>query len=237
MRPARRFSIKHFLVVSAFCAAALPLVNSEAVGQSIPPITISSSVPNELNPSNGGAPMATPEQASAFAWQEFIALNWPAGPQEGKPGQRDTPSSHVGLVTPRRLGLLVWQTLRHKVEIFPGNYKAYLGSYPPQAIPVPTGDASLGYDALPVYSYSTAYCGLRPSKKTIRHRGSISTRPTRLRSTVCLPALWTQDSSTGNSFAATDPLPRQGKQVAICVRRRAIVRRQIRMKQWWWCYP
>src|SRR5271170_1700544 len=64
-----------------------------AVAQAPPAITMDSSVPSELNPSNGGAPMARPDQAAAFAWQEFIALNWPAGSQTGLPNQRDTPSS------------------------------------------------------------------------------------------------------------------------------------------------
>jgi hypothetical protein len=49
------------------------------------PITIGSAVPSELNPTGGGAPAATMQQAAAFAWQEFIALNWPAAPQTGQP--------------------------------------------------------------------------------------------------------------------------------------------------------
>ena len=73
----------------------LPLLAGPAQAQSGPPITPSSrKVPSELNPpfsnGKGGAPAATPAQAAAFAWQEFIALNWPAGAQTGKSGQRDT---------------------------------------------------------------------------------------------------------------------------------------------------
>lgn len=60
--------------------APKPVAETERLGASAPagaiPITISSSVPNELNESGGGAPKATMQQAAAFAWQEFVALNW-----------------------------------------------------------------------------------------------------------------------------------------------------------------
>src|SRR6476646_295649 len=86
--------------IISLASVVLALSPWQAAGQSSSPITISSSVPNELNPpfnpgppSSGGAPAATPEQAVAFAWQEFIAVNWPAGPQNGQPNQRETPSS------------------------------------------------------------------------------------------------------------------------------------------------
>ena len=126
-----------------------------------PQITVSSSVPSELNPpfvqgppSSGGAPAATPAQAAAFAWQEFIALNWPAGPQQGVPGQRDTPSSTYKLGDPAYTGPLVWETFRGKVEIFPGNVNPFM-VVPPPGYPGPAGDKSFGYDATPVYNYST----------------------------------------------------------------------------------
>ena len=44
-------------------------------------INVSPSLPSDIA---GGAPTATLQQAAAFAWQEFIALNWPA-----MAGQRD----------------------------------------------------------------------------------------------------------------------------------------------------
>jgi hypothetical protein len=127
----------------------------QAAGQSGPPITVSASVPSELNPpfvagppSSGGAPAASPEQASAFAWQEFIALNWPAGPQTGQPGQRDTPSSTCKFGDPSRdCQLLVWETMRAKAEIFPGD------GNPPHGYTGSTAATSWGYDSLPVYNY------------------------------------------------------------------------------------
>jgi hypothetical protein len=148
-------------------AASLSAFAGEATGQTAPPITISSSVPAELNPpfvpgppSTGGAPAATPEQASSFAWQEFIALNWPAGPQEGKPNQRDTPSLTCKFGDPApECALLVWETLRHKVEVFPGNGQGMFGVVPPPGYAGSTKADSWGYDALdnngrPMYNYA-----------------------------------------------------------------------------------
>ena len=125
-----------------------------------PQIIVTSTVPSELNPpfkhgnpSSGGAPEATPDQAAAFAWQEFIALNWPAGPQAGKPGQRDTASTTVKFGDPNYTGPLTWETFRSKVEIFPGNVNPFK-VVPPPGYPGPNGDKSFGYDALPVYNYN-----------------------------------------------------------------------------------
>jgi hypothetical protein len=119
------------------------------------PITISSSVPSELNPSAGGAPTATMQQASAFAWQEFIALNWPAVAQTGGVvnnayvAQRDVPDNSCKFGDPKCTGPVVWETFRGKVEIFPGS------GNPPGFPMVAQGDTSFGYDALPAYNYAS----------------------------------------------------------------------------------
>jgi hypothetical protein len=123
------------------------------------------SPPSELNSQGGGAPKATFDQAADFAWQEFIALNWPAGPQQGNPGQRETPSSTCRFGDPACTGPLVWQTFRGKVEIFPGNASQFKYQ-PPPGYPGPKGDKSFGYDALPVYNYSTAIPACDNSQKT-----------------------------------------------------------------------
>ncbi|HEY0327657.1 MAG TPA: hypothetical protein VGC77_01040 [Rhodopseudomonas sp.] len=120
-----------------------------------PPIVVSSNLPSELNPpfaagppSSGGAPAATPAQAAAFAWQEFIALNWPAGPQQGQNNQREAPSSSCKFGDPgSNCSLLVWETLRGKVEIFPGD------GNPPPGYTGSTAATSWGYDQTPVYNY------------------------------------------------------------------------------------
>lgn len=123
----------------------------KAVKNAVPtvPITVSSTVPGELNASGGGAPSATLAQAAGFAWQEFIALNWPAVQQTGAQGQRDTPDTHCKFGDPSCTGPLVWETFRSKVEIFPGR-----GT--PPGYPGASDDPSLGYDALPVYAYASS---------------------------------------------------------------------------------
>jgi hypothetical protein len=110
-------------------------------------IVISASVPAELNPSGGGAPNATPAQSAAFAWNEFIALNWAAGPQAGQNGQRDTASPTCKFGDPNCKGPTVWETFRGKVETFPGtgNPPGYVNN----------AAQSFGYDALPQYNYAT----------------------------------------------------------------------------------
>ena len=109
------------------------------------PIAISSELPTELNQSGGGAQSATLEQAAAFAWQEFIALNWPARNQTGRVGDRDSPGNdclfggfpdpNAGTPAPDCADRpLTWETFRGKAEIF-----SAAGSSQP-------------YDSLPDYS-------------------------------------------------------------------------------------
>lgn len=106
-------------------------------------VTINSEVPADIP---GGSQAATLEDAAAFAWQEFIALNWPAVPQTGASGNRETPdtSKPFGAVDPTLGTPLAWETFRHKVEIFPGTG-------------APHGGAN--YDALPQYIYNPTNVG------------------------------------------------------------------------------
>ena len=110
------------------------------------PFAIGSSPPTELNPNGGGPAKATLQQAAEFAWEEFFALNWPAGPQSGQPNQRGTPSAtcSFGDQAAGCAGPLTWETYRGKVEIFPGT-----GNPPGYSATAP----SYGYDALPQYNY------------------------------------------------------------------------------------
>ncbi|HEX4859665.1 MAG TPA: hypothetical protein VFV07_00420, partial [Rhizomicrobium sp.] len=110
------------------------------------PITISYQVPSELNPTGGGAPAATPLQAAAFAWQEFIALNWPTAPQQsGNPMREQSGAAFCPFGSTKCGTPLVWETMRSKVETFPGN------NQPPPGY-VPTAP-NYGYDAPPAYNY------------------------------------------------------------------------------------
>lgn len=107
-----------------FTGTIIAASGDAAAPQEAPPpaaavITISNVVPGELNPAGGGAANASLEQAAAFAWQEFIALNWPAKLQNGQPGDRDTPASDCAFGDPACAARpLTWQTFRGKAEIF-----------------------------------------------------------------------------------------------------------------------
>jgi len=118
----------------AACSAKAPTGASTTAALATTPISISSATPTELNPGGGGAAKATLEQAAAFAWQEFIALNWPAKIQTGAVGDRDTPAADCLFGDPKCADRpLTWQTFRGKAEIF-------------------TAGATQPYDQIPTYS-------------------------------------------------------------------------------------
>jgi len=106
-----------------------------------PTITISPSVPSDIS-----SPINL-QNAALFAWQEFIALNWPAVPQTGALNTRDTPDTSKKFGDPTYNGPLVWHTFRGKVEIYPGtgNPPGYVNN----------SGASYGYDARPQYIYQS----------------------------------------------------------------------------------
>ncbi|WP_143286656.1 hypothetical protein [Burkholderia ubonensis] len=145
------------LSVSAGAAnSATPDPSNEGVSGS--PITISSKLPADI-PVSGGAPKATLEQAANFAWEEFIALNWPAVPQTGAPNTRDQPDQKKFFGDPKHSGPLVWHTYRAKVEIFPGEGAppGYLATTVtlggPNGKRTPPAKVDYGYDHLPTYRY------------------------------------------------------------------------------------
>jgi hypothetical protein len=116
-----------------------------------PIITISSVVPADIP---GGAPGASLTAAAAFAWQEFIALNWPAVPQTGAPGTRD--KADAGGKFGVRAYSLAWHTYRGKVEIFPGtgNPAGCILNQEGTACALTPG-SGYGYDAPPRYIYTS----------------------------------------------------------------------------------
>jgi len=71
--------------------------------------------PNGASDIPGGAENATLREAAIFAWQDFIAFNWPALSKT-----RDVPDSEAIFGVTNPAVPVVWQTFRHKVEIFPG---------------------------------------------------------------------------------------------------------------------
>ena len=127
------------LVTSSLCTMLLGPAASRAQSD----ITISPDVPTDIP---GGAGPATLADAANFAWQEFIALNWPA-----MAGTRDTPDDSALFGDPQFEGPLVWHTYRHKVEIYPGQ------GTPPG---FDAGSTNFGYNTVPPqYIYNAEVLG------------------------------------------------------------------------------
>lgn len=80
-----------------------------------------------------------------YAWNAFIALNWPSA--AGNRGQPDLQKPFGGPGTP------VWETYRNKVELYPGNGNA---TTPPHGVklPVKPSDYPYGYGDAPAYVYA-----------------------------------------------------------------------------------
>lgn len=132
------------LVAAPYAFHATPA----AAGQTT--VALSYNIPTDIP---GGASHATISDAAIFAWEEFIALNWPANTEAGSgtvdtrgmPDKNaqfgdDSKGANNGVDTP-----VVWETLRSKVETFPG-----AGDPPGYQ---PNINADYGYDAAPKYLY------------------------------------------------------------------------------------
>jgi hypothetical protein len=131
------------------CAALLFLacrsekaVSPQPVRQSA--ITITPALPTDIP---GGAPNADLTTAARFAWQQFIALNWPAdrgGAVRGKPDEQSLFAANPGVP-------LVWETFRSKVEIYPPGGTA---ATPPHGFA--QGAPDYGWNDPPQYPYVEA---------------------------------------------------------------------------------
>jgi hypothetical protein len=129
--------------VDSFVATSNNVNPGPTSSPSTGPVAISPLMPVDIP---GGSPNSSLRQAGIFAWQEFIALNWPAVPQTGALGTRDTPDLDRLFGASDQAGPLVWETFRHKSEIFPG-----IGD--PRGFELgPEND--FGYDQLPRYVYA-----------------------------------------------------------------------------------
>ena len=85
-------------------------------------LTFSSQIPTET-PNGINSSYA---ELGVFAWQEFVAVNWPAMPRDGSPAPGQSPyvrgmpaQDALGATGPD--GVVVWETYKHKSEIYPGN--------------------------------------------------------------------------------------------------------------------
>jgi hypothetical protein len=124
-----------------WAAVALLLSVSLTLAHAQVTITISPNFPADIS---GGEPNATLQQAAAFAWQEFIALSWPA-----LAGQRDVANQSQKLGTAGNGGPLVWQTFRGKAEIF--NLLDVQGNFVPPGYS--TTAPNYGYNSPTAYFY------------------------------------------------------------------------------------
>ena len=131
-------------------SCALALVLSQAVWAlpaaaqqvTLPADFISPTVPQDV-PAGPGASI---QDLAIFAWQEFIALNWTASDPTVS-GKRGTPNTGVGFtdIAPDNgsFPLVVWQTYRHKNELFPTDgttdptFDGFAPSYAYQRNPTP----------------------------------------------------------------------------------------------------
>ncbi|HEY6390632.1 MAG TPA: hypothetical protein VIX89_05115 [Bryobacteraceae bacterium] len=145
------------MILSGFSAAGLFFLAAVPGGSAdeteFPPDVFIAHLPQDLlNEQRGGAAKATIEDMAVYAWQEFVALHWPA-----KKGERDEPDESLQLgaaASPR-----VWETFRGRVEVYPG-----IGR--PFDDPKPKKD--YGYDGPARYIYDPesvgTYAGLQPGE-------------------------------------------------------------------------
>jgi hypothetical protein len=127
------------IAMIAFSITACSNTNSKGFPESI---VISSVIPSDISSKGYPASQANLMEAAIFAWQEFIALNWPA-----RAGFRDSADIH-GQFGDISDVALVWHTFRHKVEIYPGMGQPHgYGFNGPE-----TKDS--GYNEAPKYVYN-----------------------------------------------------------------------------------
>ncbi|HSR67529.1 MAG TPA: hypothetical protein VLU25_06270 [Acidobacteriota bacterium] len=176
-------------------------------------ITVSPDLPSDIP---GGAPNADLSQASAFAWQEFIALNWPAVAQTGQNNTRGVADSNA--LFGQGDGPLVWETYRNKVEIFPGN------NGPPPGY-VDDASQSYGFDALPQYIYNP---------DTVGNNGMIQPCSTASSSTPFVNLDEVNEIGLNQMFAGIGPdSPAPGQQFIYLAKANRVEYTYVAANKWW----
>jgi hypothetical protein len=127
--------LRRAAVALLLSSASLTLAHAQVT------ITVSPSFPSDIP---NGAPNATLQQSAAFAWQEFIALSWPA-----LAGQRDVADQSQKFGAGGNGSPLVWQTFRGKAEIF--NLVDVQGNFVPPGYS--TTAPNYGYNSPTAYFY------------------------------------------------------------------------------------
>jgi hypothetical protein len=122
-------------------AGSATSVRPRLVSVTVTPIAVTPQTPNFdiQDPTNL-------QEAANFAWQEFIALTWPAPAQGPSSFPRGVPltDGSVPYGKPGPTGQVVFETFRHKVEVFPGtgNPNGYDPTKP-----------DFGFSSIPAYTY------------------------------------------------------------------------------------
>lgn len=153
----------------------------------------------------GGAKNATLTQAAIFAWQEFIAATWPAQPNPANGSyNRDVadPNGIYGATAASAKGApLVWETFRHKVEIFPGTTSTTLANNtPPHGTNLSLPD--YGYNDPPQYNYSTGQTFTNKAGKTITNAPAV-TGPCSAKDPNNTPTAWVNADENSQIFLDT----------------------------------
>jgi hypothetical protein len=142
---------------TGFAATKNPAAKKAVAAKLQTTFQISSQLPPDIAV-QGGAANATITDAAVFAWQEFIALNWPAAvaPQfTSSTNQRGVPNpllrfgDDVSGMDPNDQPV-VWETYRGKVETFPGTGQ-------PPGYPGSSTSPNYGFNAGPIYVYGAGY--------------------------------------------------------------------------------
>ncbi len=140
---------KSLLTVCGVACAALAGLSSATRAEGpapAAPVTVSSTLPQpQIDGATGSVPL---NYAASYAWNAFIALNWPA-----QPGMRDTPAANQPFG--QSGAAPVWETMRSKVELYPGNASADVGPHGAVIVNhVATNGPDYGYGQPPDYIYS-----------------------------------------------------------------------------------
>jgi hypothetical protein len=139
-------------LISLLAVTAVVVKNPANAQAAAPPIVVTPLTPtfDVQDPSNL-------QEAANFAWQEFISLTWPAPAQGPTSFPRGVPltDGSVPYGKPGPTGQVVFETFRHKVEVFPGGAGVNPNGYD-------ATKADFGFSSIPVYHYAS---GLIPPSK------------------------------------------------------------------------
>jgi hypothetical protein len=125
-------------VLLASAALAGMVTMSRATAQSP-----AAAIPLGPTPPSDIANPADPQQAAIFAWQEFVAMTWPAKPNPAIASSgyfRGQPDPTAGSGSTGAGGVTVWETFYHRAELYPGYAN-------------PTGNSLPDPNAAPSYLY------------------------------------------------------------------------------------